>query len=284
MLFSRFRSRKTLPPGTYETRLRLGEGVSAGLLVYAGLFSKLERKLFGRLRAGAPVTEAKRDFLGEYGIPARMFNSVHASLRGKVVSRRESLGRHREDLVAAIRRGARVLVRVRRQGERRSVHHKRRLESLRGQLAQVERDILEDRVRLCFGSRKLFRAQHHLEANRYANHEEWLADWRRARSDSFFVLGSRDETGGCQACVATVAEDGSVTLRLRLPDSLVGNGQSGRYLVFEGLWFNHGHHQLVAALDSCREYGKYRREHPGERRRRPNPVQAVPRAEARGVA
>ena len=253
-----------VPPGTYETRLRLDKGESAALSAYAERFGKLERKLFAGLRAGGSVTDLKREYLGTYDIPARMFNSVHASLRGKVLSRRESLALQRDSLMASIRRGERVLVQVRKKGERRSVHHKqRRLESLRVRLARVERDILEGRVRLCFGSRKLFRAQHHLEANGYADHGEWLAEWRRRRDDSLFVLGSRDETGGCQACVATVAEDGSVSLQLRLPDCLAG--EHGKYLVFEGLWFNHGHHQVLAALDSCREYRKYRREHPGER-------------------
>ena len=262
------RQERGVPPGTYETRLRLGDGESAALRYYAELFCQLERKLFAGLQAGGAVTDLKREYLGKYDIPARMFNSVHASLRGRVASRRESLALQRDMLATAIQRAERVLGQVRKRGGRRSVHHKqRRLESLRSRLARVEQDIAERRVRLCFGSRKLFRAQHHLEANGYGSHEEWLADWHRARSDSFFVLGSRDETGGCQACVATVAEDGSVSLRLRLPDSLGGDGQSGKYLVFDGLWFNHGHHQLLAALDSCREYGKYRKEHPGERQR-----------------
>ena len=258
------RQERGVPPGTYETRLPLGQGESAVLRSYAELFSRLERKLFAGLRAGAPVTEAKREFLGKYSIPARMFNSLHASLRGKVASRRESLVLQRDMLASAIRRAERVLVQVRKREDMRSVHQKgRRLESLRSRLARVERDISEGRVRLAFGSRKLFRAQHRLEANGYDSHAEWLAEWRKARSDSFFVLGSRDEAGGCQACVATVAEDGNVTLRLRLPDSLAG--EHGKYLVFEGLHFNHGHHQVLAALDSCREYWKYRREHPGER-------------------
>ena len=54
---------------------------------------------------------------------------------------------------------------------------------------------------LCFGSKRLWRKQHHLEANGYASHQEWLSDWREARSNEFFVLGSRDETAGCQLCV-----------------------------------------------------------------------------------
>ena len=53
------------------------------------------------------------------------------------------------------------------------------------------------------------------EANGYSNHGEWLRDWRSARNDEFFVLGSRDETAGCQLCVTTVDDDGSLTLRLQ---------------------------------------------------------------------
>ena len=35
------------------------------------------------------------------------------------------------------------------------------------------------------------------------------------------MLGSKDELAGCQLCQATIAEDGSLTLKLRLPDALV---------------------------------------------------------------
>ena len=83
---------------------------------------------------------------------------------------------------------------------------------MRCRLAGLQADIAAGRVRLCFGSKKLWRKQHNLEANDYASHEEWQRDWRDARSDEFFVLGSRDETSGCQLCVATVANDGTLTV------------------------------------------------------------------------
>ena len=80
-----------------------------------------------------------------------------------------------------------------------------------------------------------------------------------ARSNEFFVLGSRDETSGCQLCVASIADDGSLTLRLRMPDCLVG--QYGKYLVMQGVRFAYGHGQVLAALASNAEYVAYRREH-----------------------
>ena len=114
-------------------------------------------------------------------------------------------------------------------------------------------------MRLCFGPKRLWRKQHHLEANGYASHEEWLRDWQDARSNEFFVVGSRDETAGCQLCVATVADDGTLTLRLRMADCLAE--QHGKYLVIEGVRFAYGHGQVLAALQSNADYVAHRREH-----------------------
>ena len=99
---------------------------------------------------------------------------------------------------------------------------RRRLGNLKARLEMLDSDIDFGRIRLCFGSRKLWRQQHNLEANGYTGHAEWLRDWRAARSDESLVLGSRDETGVCQLCVAAVADDGTLNLRLRLPDALAG--------------------------------------------------------------
>ena len=143
------------------------------------------------------------------------------------------------------------------------MHQKRRrLTNLKLRLAVLEADIVTGLVRLCFGSKRLWEKQHHLEENGYARHEEWPRDWRDVRSNEFFVLGSRDETAGCQLCVATVADDGTLTLRLRLPDCLVN--QHGKYLFIRGVRFAYGHEQMLASLGSNADYAAYRREH-GER-------------------
>ena len=140
-------------------------------------------------------------------------------------------------------------------------HQKRRLlGNLRQRLAALEADVAEERVRLCFGSKRRWRKQHHLAANGHGSHEEWLADWRDARSDEFFVLGSRDETADCQLCVAAVADDGTLTLRLRLPDCLAD--QHGKYLTIEGVRFAYGDEQALAALGSNAEYARHRRQLP----------------------
>lgn len=107
--------------------------------------------------------------------------------------------------------------------------------------------------------RKLWRKQYNLEANGYASHDERIKDWRSVRDDEFFGLGSLDERAGCQLCVATVSDDGSLTLRLRLPDAL--EGEQGKYLVIPGVRFKYGHEPVLAALEGNAGYGDYRRRH-----------------------
>jgi hypothetical protein len=45
--------------------------------------------------------------------------------------------------------------------------------SLEKELSQLKET---KRLHICFGSRKLFNAQHHLKENNYKSHLEWLED------------------------------------------------------------------------------------------------------------
>ena len=258
-------------PGTYQTRIADYGGVDrsmgdAELAAFAALYGRVERKLFADVAAGRSAGSLKSVYLQRYGIPARMFNAVRVSLEGKVASVRESQRLQHDSLRRRVARAERQVSDAAERGRLDQVHQKkRRLANLRHRLAALEADIAEGRVRLCFGSKRLWRKQHHLEVNGYASHHEWLRDWRDARSDEFFVLGSRDETAGCQLCVAAVADDGRLTLRLRLPDCLVN--QHGKYLFIQGVRFAYGHEQVLAALGSNADYAAYRRQH-GEREAR----------------
>ena len=251
-------------PGTYHTRCRDYGGVEhaagdAALDAYGELYGKVQRKLFADVSAGRSATALKNSYLKRYRIPARMFNGVRVSLEGKVSSVEEQQKLRVDGLRRQIARAERQVADAAERGRWQQVHHKRRrLGNLRSRLLALEADIESERVRLCFGSKKLWRKQQHLEKNGYASHRDWLKDWRDSRSDEFFVLGSRDETGGCQLCVATVADDGTLTLRLRLPDCLAP--QHGKYLTIRGVHFNHGHEHILAALESSAEYARYRRE------------------------
>ena len=251
-------------PATWEDRIHryvVVERASgdAALSAYAELYGRVERKLFAEVSAGRPAA-LKREYQRRYGIPARMFNAVRVSLEGKIASVREQQKLRLDGLRGQIGRAEKQIGLAEEQGRLVQAHHKRRrLANLQSRLSALEADMSDGRVRICFGSRKLWHKQHNLKANGYASHQAWLKDWQDARSDEFFVLGSRDETGGCQLCVASVADGGMLTLRIRMPDCLAA--EYGKYLTIEGVHFNHGHEDLLAALESNAEYSAYRREH-----------------------
>ena len=77
------------PTATYQTRVRNYSGVEraagdAALSAYAELYGRVQRKLFAQVAAGRPTAWLKSEYLGRYGIPARMFNGVRVSLEGQV--------------------------------------------------------------------------------------------------------------------------------------------------------------------------------------------------------
>ena len=249
---------------TYQTRVReyaeleRADG-DAALTAYAGLYGRVERKLFAEVAAGRSATSFKIGYLKRYGIPARMFNAVRVSLEGKIASVKEQQKLRLDGLRGQIGRAEKQIGLAEEHGRLVQAHHRRRrLANLQSRLSALEADMSDGRVRLCFGSRKLWHKQHNLEANGYGSHQAWLKDWQDARSDEFFVLGSRDETSGCQLCVATVADDGTLTLRLRIPDCLAA--EHGKYLTIEGVRFTYGHEQVLAALASNDAYRRHRRE------------------------
>jgi IS605 OrfB family transposase len=124
---------------------------------------------------------------------------------------------------------------------------KRRKIKLSHRLSKLEDDIKEGRVHLCFGGKKLFHAQFRLEQHGFASHQEWKRAWEASRNDEFFTLGSKDETAGNQTCTARMRDDGSLTLRLRLPTAL--EPKYGKYLEIEHVTFAYGHEAILASLN-----------------------------------
>ena len=242
---------------TYQTRI---SGKEDALPAYAGLFGVLQRRLSADVCAGNSVAPLKSDYIRSYGIPARMFNAINVTLEGRMSAARESQKLHRQTLDGLIDRAEKQLKVLVGRATPQKLHQKRRrLANLKHRQRSVSADTDAGRLRLCFGSKKLWRSQHHLEANGYESHAEWLDDWRDARSNEFFVLGSCDETAGCQLCVADVADDGSFTLRLRMPDCLAQ--EHGKYVVIENVRFSYGHEHILVALQSNMDYRAYRGQH-----------------------
>lgn len=238
------------PIFTYQTRPILDDGQAAVLDAYAELYGRAERSLYAAMQAGGKLNDLKRYFLPRFGITARQFNAVRIGLDGKI----DSIKQRRPDLIievqAKIKKATKVIARLTAKKTARTdkLHQKkRRLCMLQARLSNMQADQAADKVRLCFGSKKLFHAQFELEANGYASHQEWKQDWLVERSSQFFVLGSKDESAGCQGCQAAVAQDGSLNLTLRLPDALASQD---RHIALTGIRFAYGHSEIVAALNT----------------------------------
>ena len=238
------------PVFTYQTRPVLNVEQAAALDAYAELYGRTERSLFAAMQAGGKLNDLKRDFLPRFGITARQFNAVRIGLDGKI----DSIKQRRPDLIieaqAKIKKAVKVIAKLAAKKIIRTdkLHQKRRrLCMLQARLSNMQLDQVSGKVRLCFGSKKLFHAQYDLQANGYASHFEWKQDWLTERSSQFFVLGSKDESAGCQGCQAVVADDGSLTMTLRLPDALVSQD---KYLALTGIRFAYGNEEIVAALST----------------------------------
>ena len=245
---------------SFQTRLQLAPGQAAALDAYARLFGQVERKLFARIAAGEDAGRLKSEFVREHGLTARQFNAISIGLRGKISSIRERRSGLLQESEARIKQAEKTIERLAKPVKCESVdagrkrlaklHHKRRrLATLQARHAAMAADHKAGRVRLAFGSRKLFRGQFALEANGFASHAEWKRDWEAARSSQFVVIGSKDETAGCQGCVATVQADGTLRLQLRLPHALAGHG---KHVELSGLNFSYGDEHIRAALASSR--------------------------------
>jgi hypothetical protein len=117
---------------------------------------------------------------------AKLLNPKPAkTVKPKTSAGKKRAGRTFEQLRAQAVRAA--------ESRARKIHNvTRRRADLARRLAALEAEYLP---RICFGSRKLFNAQHHLQANGFDSHDDWLATWREKRDSQFFVLGSKDESG-----------------------------------------------------------------------------------------
>ena len=243
---------------TDQTRIADPEGTAGAVLdAYADLYGRAERALFAAMRRGVAPGALKSEFMARFGLTARQFNALAINLKGKIASIKERRDGLIDEAKARIKKARQVVAKLdkalakpieaaaRKRLLNKRHQKQRRLATQHARFVQLEADRDAGTVRICFGRRKLFRAQFDLEANGYTSLDEWRADWQRARSSQFFVIGSKDETGGCQGCVGEYLGGQRFALRLRLPPALCPSGEKYQRLEID---LPYGTDQLVAAL------------------------------------
>jgi IS605 OrfB family transposase len=235
---------------TYQTRLKLDDKLCQLLAGYAMIMGKIERTLFADLARGKDSSQLKSDYLKRFEITARQFNALRVQVEGKISSVKELRKMYIQELDHRIDSLEKKLPKIKNANARHQ--KKRRLAHLKVKYRHLQDDENAGKVHMCFGGRKLFRAQFSLKENGYGSHEEWKDKWQKFRSDEIFLLGSKDEASGNQSCTARIQEDGSLTLRLRLPNCMAS--EFGKYVEIPNVSFTYGHEAILASLYSSLDH------------------------------
>jgi IS605 OrfB family transposase len=231
---------------TVHTRLVLDPGPAGRLDAYAALYGKAERTLFAAAAKGGNLDQLKSDFSARFGLTARQYNALSRSVKGKIGSLIEVRKLRIADIGILLSRLEKAVNDLP-AGSRKRHEQQRRMGRLTDKLRQLQQDQESGNLRLCFGGGKLFHAQHHLPGNGYPDHAAWKQDWQAARSDEVFVLGSKDETAGCQGCQLTPKGNGTYAVKLRLPNALLDPERTETHLSFAAT-FDYGRKEIDAAL------------------------------------
>ena len=228
---------------TYQARIEATGEADELLSGYASLFCRVERTLYKEMRRSGEDNPFlfKNAYLQRFGVTARQFNAVAVQLQGRICGVAKLLPELIEAKKRAIARAKQALKKLKDPGKQHQT--KRRLAAMETGLTSLKKRQASGDPQLCFGGKQLFHAQFHLAENGYQCHGAWLNDWRAKRSAQFLVLGSKDESAGCQGCQARANLDGSFDLRLRLPDAL-----GGGHLGITGIRFKYGADILRSSL------------------------------------
>lgn len=240
---------------TYQTRIQTSPEQALFLDQYAEVYNQVQRYMFAEIAAGK--TPNKSEYLRKFDITARQYNAVAIALKGKIASIKTLQKTHAGNLEVKVKKLVSVIKKLEAKSYKATsknkvkllfkIHQKkRRLFALETKLVRAKDKYASGKIGLCFGSKKLFHAQFFLEENGYKNHQDWRNDWQTTRNSEFFVLGSKDETAGCQGCVATANDNGSFNLRLRLPNAI------GKYITFENVAFAYGQDKILESLQAKR--------------------------------
>ncbi len=211
-------------------------------------------------RNGTSFDDQKNHIVETFELPSRVFNAIRKSLEGSVRSIQEKASGDIAMVEDRIETCAKVIEKTEARIAAHAVKPLTRkalqklqtlrfyktcsLQRLQSRLKRLVVTSADKTPSICFGSRNLFNAQHHLAANKLSSLDDWREEWRDARSDELMVVGSSDEASGNSTCRAVVNDDGSVSLRLGL------GGDRGR-LNLPNLRLAYGHDQWVERILSA---------------------------------
>ena len=100
----------------------------------------------------------------------------------------------------------------------------------RDQLHQLESDIREGKLKICFGTRKLLDSQNRLQENGFYFRDQWYRMFAGRRDANIVYLGSKDETACNQMFQLIPLPDGAFCIKCR-KDGMAVTGKEDRYVL-----------------------------------------------------
>lgn len=252
-----------MPSFTAQTKIpKDAKELVAFLDAYAQEFGVVERILFSAIRRGENISSFEKVLQVERRLS---FQDVRNAL-----TRAEALHKSQKELIQdyikdcknaissikdSIKKYEKKIKLLKKQGKKdtgllkgipsleRAIHQKRRkLQRKEAKLRYWECIQESGHFSVCFGSKKLFKAQHNLEENGYKSHQEWLENWRSARDNHVFYEGSKRFNNGNLLCRLTV--DGELTITV--PPCL--QKFFGTHVSCGGVLFRYGQEYINHAL------------------------------------
>ncbi len=231
---------------TYQTLLSVD--IYPFLDSMAALYSQIERDIHSCLVRGEKINIVEKSLQSKYKVDSTTIRNVYHNLKGKHSGIKELRKAQAKELKGTIR-SIKTAIKKRQkkkqlsQKDRFFIHQKKRRLAIK--IHKLEK-LNEGKISLCFGTKKLFLAQYHLEENGYSSHEEWLTDWRAARTSNFMMVGSKTYASGNQLC--RLNSDGQLTITT--PPCLLK--QFGSHVKCEDVKFNYGQALVDIALTPTR--------------------------------
>ena len=224
-------------------------------------YSKIEHRLFNQLIKGKLVVDKLREVIArEYQISGRKANSMVRRIKGRIYALAElksyelsNLQMRQESIIEKIASIAEKL-KILKEGAGYNELSEKELTQLRylkglkhrlsqklNRLTQQIKNFDKNSSSLCFGTKRLFRAQFHLEENGYSNHADWLKAWRKARANNWYFVGAGAEKLGNQNCQYDISTG---TLKIRKDTDKL------EHLVLKEVNFQYGAEDIRRAIDN----------------------------------
>ena len=231
---------------TYQTLLP--ETIYSFLDKMAALYSQIEREMHVAIVNGEKLSVIEKQLQSRYQVGSTTTRNVYHNLKGKHQGIKELRKNQVKDLKSTIKSiQSAIKKRLKKKNltskDRFFLHQKKRRLALKQYKLQVLQDF---GISLCFGTKKLFLAQYHLEENGYNSHAEWWADWRAARTSSFMMVGAKTYSSGNQLCRYT--SDGE--LKITVPVCLLH--EFGTHVKCDNIKFRYGSYFIDIALTPTR--------------------------------